>query len=62
MGSHQPWVEKYRPKKVGDVACQEEVVAVLTRSIESANARRPAHRSRPAFLHSRILAPYSRRA
>lgn len=35
--SHVPWVEKYRPKNVGEVACQEEVVATLTRSIESAN-------------------------
>jgi hypothetical protein len=33
----QPWVEKYRPRNVDEVAHQEEVVATLKRSLETAN-------------------------
>ncbi|KAK6201612.1 replication factor C, subunit RFC4 [Scheffersomyces amazonensis] len=34
---HTPWVEKYRPKKLEDVASQDHAVTVLQRTIESAN-------------------------
>jgi replication factor C subunit 2/4 len=32
-----PWVEKYRPKKITDIAHQNEVVRVLQRAVETAN-------------------------
>lgn len=34
---HTPWVEKYRPKKLDDVAAQEHAVRVLTKTLELAN-------------------------
>ncbi|GLU00972.1 hypothetical protein SLE2022_183040 [Rubroshorea leprosula] len=37
LQSSQPWVEKFRPKHVKDVAHQEEVVRVLTNTLETAN-------------------------
>lgn len=32
-----PWVEKYRPRKIDDVAHQEEVVRTLEKALETAN-------------------------
>ncbi|OAY65527.1 replication factor C subunit 2 isoform X1 [Ananas comosus] len=37
LPSSQPWVEKYRPKKVKDVAHQDEVVRVVTNTLETAD-------------------------
>ncbi|KAG6515991.1 hypothetical protein ZIOFF_026437 [Zingiber officinale] len=37
LPSSQPWVEKYRPKQVKDVAHQDEVVRVLTNTLETAS-------------------------
>ncbi|AMD21575.1 HFL281Cp [Eremothecium sinecaudum] len=33
----KPWVEKYRPKKLDDVAAQKHAVTVLKRTLQSAN-------------------------
>jgi DNA polymerase III delta prime subunit len=37
MTISQPWVEKYRPRNVSEVAYQDEVVQTLKKSLETAN-------------------------
>ncbi|KAK4775631.1 hypothetical protein SAY87_023592 [Trapa incisa] len=37
LQSSQPWVEKYRPKQVKDVAHQDEVIRVLNNTLETAD-------------------------
>ena len=39
-GRMQPWVEKYRPKRVEDVSSQEDVIATLRKAMDTANVRR----------------------
>ncbi|KAJ6779384.1 hypothetical protein PWT90_03939 [Aphanocladium album] len=36
-GRIQPWVEKYRPKSLDDVAAQEHTITVLQRTLQAAN-------------------------
>uniref|UniRef100_A0A061RFM7 Replication factor C subunit 2/4 n=2 Tax=Tetraselmis sp. GSL018 TaxID=582737 RepID=A0A061RFM7_9CHLO len=36
-GGGQPWVEKYRPRKIAEVAFQEDVVNTLKAALETAN-------------------------
>jgi len=35
--SNTPWIEKYRPKKLSDIAHQEDVVSTLAKTLETAN-------------------------
>ncbi|KAL0218198.1 hypothetical protein RCL1_009046 [Eukaryota sp. TZLM3-RCL] len=35
--SKTPWIEKFRPKKLDDIACQEETIRALRSSLESNN-------------------------
>ena len=35
--ARQPWVEKYRPKSIDDVAAQDHTVSVLRKTLGSAN-------------------------
>lgn len=38
-----PWVEKYRPKTMADVAHQDEVIATLRSSMDTANVCLETH-------------------
>ena len=38
-GGTQPWVEKYRPRRVEDVSSQEDVIATLKKAMDTANVR-----------------------
>lgn len=37
--SSLPWIEKYRPRKLDEVAHQDEVVHTLRRTLQSGNVR-----------------------
>uniref|UniRef100_A0A3Q2XRU4 Uncharacterized protein n=1 Tax=Hippocampus comes TaxID=109280 RepID=A0A3Q2XRU4_HIPCM len=54
-----PWVEKYRPKCVDEVAFQEEAIAVLKKSLEGADVSLVFHHdtvtAKPHILVKRIL-------
>ncbi|KAI8835354.1 P-loop containing nucleoside triphosphate hydrolase protein [Chytriomyces cf. hyalinus JEL632] len=54
----QPWIEKYRPRGMADIAAQEETVAVLRKTMESNNAhtQRASYRSSGTGKTSTILA------
>jgi hypothetical protein len=56
-----PWIEKYRPKKLDDVAHQDEVVQTLRRSLQSGNVSAPAfapiHPCCPAASSLAVLRP-----
>jgi replication factor C subunit 2/4 len=41
--ARQPWVEKYRPKSIDDVAAQDHTVSVLRKTLGSANVHLLAH-------------------
>jgi hypothetical protein len=35
--TNTPWIEKYRPRSLAQVACQEETISVLKKTLESKN-------------------------
>ena len=51
--ARQPWVEKYRPKSIEDVAAQDHTTAVLKKTLGSANVRDTDSIS-PSELHALI--------